>query len=157
MRDSYTIGQNVCETCRLPYQLKEGLESKLNTDFELQIIAQTEWTTINLKNTIAAQNPSSDFDLITLLIGVNNQHQNKPFSLYELEFPELLATAIILAKDDKNNVIVVSIPDYAFTTSGNGLSSISTQIDAYNALRKIILHKKVLFCEYNRYNTSRFG
>ena len=37
------------------------------------------------------------------------------------------------AKGNKNNVIVVSIPDYAFTPFGGGNSTISTQIDAYNA------------------------
>lgn len=131
--DSYTIGQNVCDACRFPYQLKVGLEAELDADIELEIIAQTGWTTTNLKNAIAAQNLSSDYDLVTLLIGVNNQYQNKPFSLYEKEFPELLAEAIALAKGDKNNVIVVSIPDYAFTPYGNGASIISTQIDAYNA------------------------
>lgn len=131
--DSYTIGQNVCDTCRFPYQLKEGLEGELNVDIELQIIAQTGWTTTNLKSAIASQNPPSDYDLVTLLIGVNNQYQSKPFSLYEQEFPELLAKAISLAKGDKNNVIVVSIPDYAFTPYGNGSTTISTQIDAYNA------------------------
>jgi len=131
--DSYTIGQNVCDTCRFPYQLKEGLENDLNADIELRIIAQTGWTTTNLKNAISTQNPSSDYDLVTLLIGVNNQYQSKPFSLYEQEFPELLTTAIALAKGEKNNVIVVSIPDYAFTPYGNGSAAISTQIDAYNA------------------------
>jgi len=131
--DSYTIGQNVCDTCRFPYQLKEGLEMELDATIELEIIAQTGWTTTNLKNAISTQDPSSDYDLVTLLIGVNNQYQNKPFSLYEQEFPELLTTAIALAKGDKNNVIVVSIPDYAFTPYGNGSSSISSQIDAYNA------------------------
>ena len=131
--DSYTIGQNVCDTCRFPFQLKEALEDGLDATIELGIIAQTGWTTTNLKNAISNQNPSRDHDLVTLLIGVNNQYQNKPFSLYEQEFPELLATAIALAKGDKDNVIVVSIPDYAFTPYGNGSSSISSQIDAYNA------------------------
>lgn len=131
--DSYTIGQNVCETCSFPYQLKEGLENDLDADIELRIIAQTGWTTTNLKNAIASQNPSSDYDLVTLLIGVNNQYQGKPFSLYEQEFPELLTTAIHLANGDRNKVIVVSIPDYAFTPYGNGSTFISSQIDSYNA------------------------
>jgi lysophospholipase L1-like esterase len=73
--------------------------------------------------------------LVTLLIGVNNQYQNRPFSLYEDEFPDLLNRAITLAKGDKNNVIVLSIPDYAYTPFGQGSSNpqtISTQIDMYN-------------------------
>lgn len=131
--DSYTIGHSVCATCKFPYQLKEALELELNAIIDLKVIAQTGWTTTNLKNAIAAENPSSDHDLITLLIGVNNQYQNKSFALYQQEFPELVTTAIALAKGDKNNVIVVSIPDYAFTPYGNGSTTISTQIDAYNA------------------------
>lgn len=71
--------------------------------------------------------------MVTLLIGVNNQYQNKPFSLYEQEFPELVNIAIEKAKGNKNNVIVVSIPDYAYTPFGNGNTTISAQIDIYNA------------------------
>ena len=133
--DSYTIGQSVCETCRFPIQLKDSIGKYLNTNdtFQVQIIATTGWTTTNLKSAIASENPANDYDLVTLLIGVNNQYQNKPFSLYEQEFPELVATAIQKAKGDKNNLIVVSIPDYAFTPYGNGNTYISTQIDNYNS------------------------
>ena len=71
--------------------------------------------------------------MVTLLIGVNNQYQNKPFSLYETEFPQLVIKSIALAKGDKTNVIVVSIPDYAYTPFGQGAVNISTGIDQYNA------------------------
>lgn len=86
-----------------------------------------------LKNAIASQNPANNYDLVTLLIGVNNQYQNKPFSLYEQEFPELVNISIQKAKGNKNNVIVVSIPDYAYTPFGNGNATISSQIDTYNS------------------------
>lgn len=135
--DSYTIGQNVCETCRFPAQLKSKLQSGISgAAIDLKIIAVTGWTTTNLKSAIASQNPSNDQDLVTLLIGVNNQYQNKPFSLYEQEFPELVTKSIALAKGDPNNVIVVSIPDYAYTPYGNGSSSISMQIEQYNNFAK---------------------
>ncbi len=133
--DSYTIGQSVCETCRFPAQLKSRLSISLNATTTLKIIAQTGWTTTNLKTAINTQNLASNYDLVTLLIGVNNQYQHQPFSLYEQEFPELLQTAISLAKGDPENVIVVSIPDYAFTPFGQNTSNpetISTEIDAYN-------------------------
>lgn len=132
--DSYTIGQSVCETCRFPVQLKDSIGKYLNTNntFQVQIIATTGWTTTNLKSAIATKNPPNDYDLVTLLIGVNNQYQHMPFSVYEQEFPELVATAIQKTKGNKNNLIVVSIPDYAFTPFGNGNSTISTEIDAYN-------------------------
>lgn len=135
--DSYTIGESVCETCRFPEQLKSGLERSYPNDiFSLKIIATTGWTTTNLIAAINNQNPDSNYDLVTLLIGVNNQYQRKPFSIYEQEFPELVATGIRLAKGDKSRLIVVSIPDYAYTRFGNGNTSISTQIDTYNTFAK---------------------
>ncbi len=132
--DSYTIGQSVCTTCRFPEQLKASLQATYQDNpFLLQVIAKTGWTTSNLITELNLVNPSNNFDLVTLLIGVNNQYQNKPFSLYETEFPQLITKAIAFAKGDKTNVIVVSIPDYAYTQFGQGAINISTGIDQYNA------------------------
>ncbi|WP_435413063.1 SGNH/GDSL hydrolase family protein [Psychroserpens mesophilus] len=135
--DSYTIGQSVCNTCRFPEQLKDSLELRFTVQdtIKLKIIAQTGWTTTNLKTAIANENLQNDYDLVTLLIGVNNQYQGKPFSLYETEFPELVEEAITASNGDKNKLIVVSIPDYAFTPFGqnNGNPEITTsEIDSYN-------------------------
>jgi acyl-CoA thioesterase-1 len=134
--DSYTIGQSVCETCRFPEQLKLRIASEFNASVDLKIIAQTGWTTTNLKSAINSQNPASNYELVTLLIGVNNQYQNRPFSLYQQEFPELLLKAISLANGHPENVIVVSIPDYAYTPYGQNSTDpnvISTEIDNYNS------------------------
>ena len=134
--DSYTIGQSVCENCRFPAQLKDSLQARYSTldTFNLEIIAQTGWTTTNLKNAISNANPQTDFDLVTLLIGVNNQYQNKPFELYETEFIELVTTAISLVGGDASKLIVVSIPDYAYTPFGQASNAlnISTQLELYN-------------------------
>lgn len=135
--DSYTIGESVCETCKFPEQLKLGLKSKFPLDnFSLQVIARTGWTTTNLMSELNTVNPSNNFDLVTLLIGVNNQYQNRPFAIYEQEFPELVNRAIGYAKNNKLNVIVVSIPDYAFTPFGQGNTAISNGIDNYNNFAK---------------------
>jgi acyl-CoA thioesterase-1 len=132
--DSYTIGQSVCTTCRFPEQLKTSIQATYpNNPFLLQVIAKTGWTTTNLLSEINLVNPSTNFDLVTLLIGVNNQYQNRPFLVYETEFPILVNKAIALAKGDKSNLIVVSIPDYAYTPFGQGAVNISTGIDQYNA------------------------
>ncbi len=138
--DSYTIGESVCETCRFPAQLSKKLgDLQPKNSYSHKIIAQTSWTTTNLLSAVATQNPSSNYDLVTLLIGVNNQYQNKHFSIYEKEFPELINKAIAFAKGDKSNVIVVSIPDYAFTPFGQASSNpaaISSEIDRYNNYAK---------------------
>lgn len=131
--DSYTIGESVCDTCRFPEQLKTNLKAKIyNLDVDLKVIATTGWTTSNLIAGIASENLKSDYDLATLLIGVNNQFQGRSFELFETEFPELVHKAVSLAKGVKKNLVVISIPDYAFTPFGLGNQSISKDIDKYN-------------------------
>lgn len=150
--DSYTIGQSVCETCRYPEQLKTKLQTIYpETAFSLKVIARTGWTTSDLITTINSQNPDSNYDLVTLLIGVNNQYQHADFSVYEKEFPQLLNKAITLAKGDNKNVIVLSIPDYAYTpftknyTSENRMK-ISTELDHYNSFAEsYCITKQVAF------------
>jgi lysophospholipase L1-like esterase len=141
--DSYTIGQSVCEKCRFPEQLADSLRQK-NNDFEfnVNIIATTGWTTRNLINAIDNNDLTTDFDLVTLLIGVNNQYQKLPFSTFEEEFPILIYKATNAVGLDKSKLIVLSIPDYAFTPFGNGNANISKEIEQYNT------HIKN-FCESN--------
>ncbi|TYA70019.1 SGNH/GDSL hydrolase family protein [Seonamhaeicola marinus] len=131
--DSYTIGESVCTTCRFPEQLKDSIIKRTgNGNINLKVIATTGWTTTNLKNAILNEELENDYDLATLLIGVNNQFQGKPFSLFEIEFPQLVNLAISSAKGEQKRLIVISIPDYAYTPFGNGSSSISDGIDRYN-------------------------
>jgi lysophospholipase L1-like esterase len=142
--DSYTIGQSVCDECNFPVQLKDSLQIELSIDtVNVEIIAVTGWTTTALINSIdpVIENDSPDNifqnnDIVTLLIGVNNQYQNRPFELYESEFPELINKAISLTKSQSsNNLIVISIPDYAYTPfgqSGPNPSLTSEEIDLYN-------------------------
>jgi len=136
--DSYTIGQSVCETCRYPEQLKASLKTIYpQTSFSLKVIAQTGWTTSDLISAINSVNPDSNYDLVTLLIGVNNQYQHLNFSVYEKEFPQLLNKAITLAKGDKKNVLVLSIPDYTYTPFASNYTAenqakISGEITRYN-------------------------
>lgn len=137
--DSYTVGQSVCETCGFPEQLKSSLKAIYpQTSFSLKIIATTGWTTTNLISAINTQNPDPAYDIVTLLIGVNNQYQGKSFSIYEKEFPELVNKAIVLAKGNKKRVVVISIPDYAYTRFGKVQMEgegerISSEINQYNS------------------------
>jgi acyl-CoA thioesterase-1 len=149
--DSYTIGQSVCATCRFPEQLKTSLNAMYSSTISLKIIATTGWTTSNLLSAINTQNPEPNYDLVTLLVGVNNQYQHRNFSVYEKEFPELVTKAIILAKGDRKNVVVISIPDYAYTPYGKSLagdqtSTISAEIDQYNNFaEKYCINNQIAF------------
>jgi lysophospholipase L1-like esterase len=137
--DSYTIGESVSEAERWPNQLVKKLEKQGTVYDKPLIIATTGWRTDNLSNAITIAKLKPEYDLVSLLIGVNNQYQHKPIAQYETEFEALLNTAIQLAKGKKENVFVVSIPDYGFTPFGlKDKERISKELDAFNAVNKKI-------------------
>src|SRR5829696_1092 len=113
--DSYTIGQSVSQSERFPPQTNAFLKGDGIKMSEPIYIAQTGWTTANLLSAIAAQNPLPVFDVVTLLIGVNDQYQRMDTGGYTQRFTQLLEKSIQLAKGRKMNVFVLSIPDYSAT------------------------------------------
>lgn len=130
--DSYTKGESVITEKSFPRQLKERIEIRTDKKVTVEIIAQTGWRTDDLIEGIENRGVDDNYDLVSLLIGVNNQFQGANFQQYRTEFKQLLDTAIHLAQDNKKNVFVVSIPDYAFTPLGGGNKQISEEIDQYN-------------------------
>src|SRR5688500_10778692 len=107
--DSYTIGESVDESQRWPVQLAAKLRE---ADFDVadpQIIARTGWRTDDLDAAITAADPRGPFDLVSLLIGVNNQYQGRTVEDYRPEFEAMLKRAIGFAGDDPSRVIVLSI------------------------------------------------
>lgn len=140
--DSYTIGESVPSEERWPVLLAEGLKSKGILVSSPQIIATTGWRTDELLNAIHEEKPQHDFDLVSLLIGVNNQYQGRSIEEYEKQFEELLKTAIAIAGGDKYRVFVVSIPDYGFTPFGKDKrEKISKEIDDFNLINQTIADK----------------
>ncbi|MBN1132918.1 MAG: T9SS type A sorting domain-containing protein [Bacteroidales bacterium] len=137
--DSYTIGASVGESERWPVQFTEKLKSNGTEVERLDIIARTGWTTRNLKEAInASLDTSVAYNLVSLLIGVNNQYQGMDIALYETDFRYLLDKAIQIAGGDTGRVLVLSIPDYAFTPYGGGNETISSGIDQYNSINRQI-------------------
>lgn len=138
--DSYTIGEAVTANESFPYQLATQLKNEgLNVQAP-KIIAKTGWTTDELQAAIATANIKTSFDMVTLLIGVNNQYRGNSQSTYRKEFKELLQTAIAFAGNNKKHVFVVSIPDWGVTpfgkNSGRNIQTIAQEIDAFNAINK---------------------
>ena len=155
--DSYTIGESVNESDRWPNQLMKVLSEKGYNISKPRIIATTGWRTDNLKDAILKADLKSEYDLVSLLIGVNNQYQGKSADQYAIEFEDLLKTAIQLAKRKSTNVFVVSIPDYGYTPFGlPKKESISIQIDEFNAINKRITEKYNV-AYYNITDISRHG
>ena len=137
--DSYTIGESVEENLKWPNQLSDALSKKGFQIKRPKIIATTGWRTDNLKDAVKAAGLKEEYSLVSLLIGVNNQYQGRSVQQYGPEFKDLLLTAIKLAKGKKENVFVVSIPDYGYTPFGKPKQAeISKAIDQFNEINKSI-------------------
>ncbi|HLK27524.1 MAG TPA: GDSL-type esterase/lipase family protein [Puia sp.] len=139
--DSYTIGQSVPENDRYPVQTVQMLNDSGIKFHSPEIIATTGWTTANLQDAINNyQFQTSAYDIVTLLIGVNNQYQRRSQSEYKDQFTVLLQKAISLAGNKTSHVIVLSIPDYSVTpfAKGSNTALIASQIDSFNVINKQI-------------------
>ena len=136
--DSYTIGESVPQAQSFPYQLAQNLRADGHA-VTPDIIAVTGWTTANLKAGITSRNlKNHNYNIVTLLIGVNNQYRGLSQTDYRAEFAELLNTAIAYAGGNKKHVFVVSIPDWGVTPFADGRQrmQIAAEIDAFNAINK---------------------
>ena len=141
--DSYTIGESVPANENFPNQTVQLLR-KAGFDFQLtEIVAKTGWTTDELQTAITKHDFHPPYDLVTLLIGVNNQYRGRTVEDYKSEFESLLNQALKVAENKNNHVIVLSIPDWAVTpyAEGRDRKKIAEEIDAYNAANKIISEK----------------
>jgi lysophospholipase L1-like esterase len=140
--DSYTIGESVPENERWPELLAAAIRSRGKEIEKPRIIATTGWRTDQLKKAIEEEHLKNEYGLVSLLIGVNNQYQKKSAESYAPEFEELLKMAITLAGGKKENVFVVSIPDYGYTPFGKPKQQeITAAIDAFNLVNKTITEK----------------
>ena len=133
--DSYTIGEKVAPRNRWPSQLA-GLLRNEDIEADVMIIARTGWTVQELWEGIQADPPEGTYDMVSLLIGVNDQYRGYPVEGYREDFRFMLNKAIEYAGGDPKRVVVLSIPDWAFTPFAGDRDSepISLQIDEFNAV-----------------------
>jgi len=141
--DSYTIGESVPEAERWPVQLARIMSERGQKTDAPRIIATTGWRCDQLKKAIEDAKLENDWGMVSLLIGVNNQYQKRTAESYAPEFEELLDMAVKLAGGKKENVFVVSIPDYGFTPFGKPKQAeITKAIDEFNNVNRNITAKK---------------
>ena len=145
--DSYTIGEGVDASDRYPVQLVQEWNKTAKTPFASPlIIAKTGWTVDELEAGIQATATAAEgYDLVTLLIGVNNQYRGRTVESYTLDFEKMLQRAIAFARGNKAHVIVLSIPDWGVTpfaiSKGVNPAQVAKQIDDYNEKKKEICEK----------------
>jgi len=148
--DSYTIGEQVEAKDNFPNQVTATLKEKGILFGAPQIIAQTGWTTDELQAEIKSAKLRTKYDLVTLLIGVNNEYRGRKVDEYIPEFESLLKQAIQFAGNDTDHVIVLSIPDWGVTPfaaarlpdgQGRDKTTIAREIDEYNSANESITKK----------------
>ena len=136
--DSYTIGEAVASGERWPERLAAMLRERGVEIEEIEIVAKTGWTTDELTAAIDAARPVGPFDLVSLLIGVNNQYRGRAVEEYGGEFRGLLDRAVGFAGGDASRVVVLSIPDWGVTpfAEGRDRAQVAEEIDAFNAVNR---------------------
>ncbi len=134
--DSYTIGEGVAESDRWPEQWCRALRTAGTAIDPPRIIAQTGWTTDELSAAMDAAEPLGQWDLATLLIGVNNQYRGLPINDFAGSVAALLHRTLGLVGGRRDRVLVLSIPDWGVTpfarASGRDTTQIAREIDDYN-------------------------
>ncbi len=129
--DSYTIGESVPIAESFPYQTVQLLR-KAGYFFQApEIIAKTGWTTDELQQGIKNSRLLPAYDIVSLLVGVNNQYRERSSAEYSADFENLLENAIRFANGKRDRVYVLSIPDWSVTpfAAGRNRSVISRAID----------------------------
>jgi lysophospholipase L1-like esterase len=149
--DSYTIGEGVAEQERWPMQLATRLRNH-DVDLDVRIVAQTGWSTDELDNALNQTALLNDYDVVSVLIGVNNQYRGRSLANYVQEYEALIKRAIGYARNNPKRVFALSIPDWgdtAFAEAGHwDVMAVGREIDAFNnAAKKICAMRRVVWCE----------
>lgn len=160
--DSYTIGEQVPLHESFPYQALQllrqtaaGAESRRQGFAAPEIVAKTGWTTDELNEHINTSIFLSSYDMVTLLIGVNNQYRGRNWYEFKIEFTHLLQRAIQFAGGNNQQVFVLSIPDWGVTpfAKDRDIERIALEIDKYNEQCKLVAEE--LKCHYIDITTSQ--
>jgi len=129
--DSYTIGTSVALEVSYPHQLAALYKSRDLKDVEVSIVATRGWTTVDLITNLP---PTQEhFDLVTLLIGVNDLYDGLSYEEFCSGAKTLIEASLSYAGSSTARVIVLTIPDYTFTPFAvEKQIQVSLDIDRYN-------------------------
>lgn len=132
--DSYTIGEQAPFAENFPNQTVQQLRKAGFAFYSAEIIAKTGWTTDELSNAMESTSFLPTYDVVSLLIGVNNQYRGRSATEFKIEFEHLLQRAIEFAATKPYRVFVLSIPDWGVTpfAEGRDRNQVADEIDAFN-------------------------
>jgi lysophospholipase L1-like esterase len=135
--DSYTIGESVEVNGRWPHQLIDNIRAMGYEGAYPDYVATTGWTTRRLIQGISSMvDREKTYNLVSILIGVNNQYQGIDIATYEPDLRTIIDRALEIVNQDTSALLILSIPDYAYTPFGGGSETISREIDEYNSIKR---------------------
>jgi len=157
--DSYTIGEGIAADETWPRQLAAQLRADDIALADPTVIATTGWSSCELAAAIDAAAPDGH-DLVSLLVGVNDQYRGLALDHYRTGFARLLERAIGLARGRANRVLVLSIPDWGVTpfgqASGRSPAQVAAELDAFNgAARAACATRDVAFVDITPLSRAR--
>lgn len=143
--DSYTIGEGLEVLKSWPNQLSDSLVSNHNFKISLNIVAETGFRTADLKTVFSQLQFDKNYNLISLLIGVNDQFLGSSKEEFRIQLDELVNLILSEPAINSSKLFVVSIPDWGYTPFGSNYdrTKISNEIDDYNNILKGV-------CEINQ-------
>lgn len=146
--DSYTIGTGAGPTENWPTQLKALLEGNGIPTSTPYILAKNGWTSKDLLNALDKTRFTKNFDVVFLLIGVNDQYDGVLLQTYKRNLQSLLRQAIEIANDTPQRVVVLSIPDWSVTPFAASFNrkQVATQIAHFNTC--VHQEAKAFGCRY---------
>ena len=151
--DSYTIGTSERPENSWPQQMVKTLAKKGKLVKAPKIIAGAGWTTEKLISEIQSSNLNTEYDLVSLLIGVNNQYRGLAINQFRNQFLSLLEKSISLAGNDTSKVFVLSIPDWGVMPFAalRDTKKITREIGKYNAIiKEEVAKRNVLYIDVTK-------
>lgn len=138
--DSYTVGTGTVARDSWPYQLARALDPR---GFSLKnpvIIAKNGWTTADLLESLTTKPPDERFDLVTLLIGVNDHYNSFSPETYRTNFQRLLHCCLQLTGGNPENILVLSMPDWSVTPFARNRNpgTIRQGITEFNEINRLL-------------------
>jgi lysophospholipase L1-like esterase len=145
--DSYTIGEGVYDQERFATQTAILLGQEGLVMLRPTYVASTGWTTGHLRLGIEYSKPEKH-NIVTLLIGVNDQYLGMDLETYRKGLDQLVNKAIELAYSKSSHVFMISIPDYSVTPRVQfaDTARIRAEIDAFNTVNKSVA--EMYGCKY---------
>lgn len=134
--DSYTDATSEIRKNGWPQQLINYLEKKDISFEEPTIVAGPGWTTAKLLQEMDTLGLEPPYDLVSLMIGVNNQYRGLSIDSFKEELIVLIDKSIVLAGNNPEKVFLVSIPDWGVTPFAKlkNASKIAKDIAQFNSV-----------------------